>query len=331
MSNKPRLDRARALAEAHPELQQFGQSNDDDVWNGKTACTHTVCQFLMLVWHGKKLTLNDVNTMAGMPKNATNSFGKPRGMVAPELRAFLKAADIPMVIKYGLPFEKLLSFSDRGPVFYGMRYGSAPRCKRPGVSPKPNGFALAFDGAGTTQKGIDDIRHAVVMLGYLNHRDAAGTVTRTDVFRKEPNHGSPARPERPPYDQISAGQAKREYVDYHAVLGNKLYAAVPIRELQVSQEATDMPGLRVVDLKPLGGFAVIRGNDHAAIQLADRERIKLPANDCKQIIAEGRLDPPLDNVPGDRSSVVLVGNEAAVLLKSDIEILPECPPHLGPN
>ncbi|HET9456087.1 MAG TPA: hypothetical protein VFO78_02005, partial [Candidatus Limnocylindrales bacterium] len=76
MSEKPRLDRLRALAEANLKLQQFGQSNDDEVHDGRTACTHVVCQFLSLAWNGTIPTLNEVNRMAGMPKNARSAESK---------------------------------------------------------------------------------------------------------------------------------------------------------------------------------------------------------------------------------------------------------------
>jgi hypothetical protein len=142
-----------------------------------------------------------------------------------ELEAFFRNADIPMKLVFGRSFEKIMKASDRGPVFYGMRYGSAPRRKG---TPTENGFARPFPPLrrGATQVGSPETRHAVVMLGYLHRRDASGTLIATDVFRKEPNHGSPSRPEKPPFDKIFAHQAKREYEDYHDRLGLDLYAAV---------------------------------------------------------------------------------------------------------
>ena len=50
-----------------------------------------------------------------------------RGMVQSELETFLKNAKIPMKVVRGLAFKALLEASKNGPVFYGMRYGSAPR------------------------------------------------------------------------------------------------------------------------------------------------------------------------------------------------------------
>ncbi len=227
MSEKPRLDHAIKVArDNRRRLQQHRQADDDLVHDGTTACTHVICQYLALVWHDKFFTLNEVNEMAEMPPNATNQDGRPRGMLAPELKAFFKNADIPMVVRYDRPFEDLLKTSKRGPVFYAIRYGSAPRLKD---TPTENGFARPFPPLrrGATQVGSASTRHAAVMLGFLERHDADGNVTATNVYRKEPNHGSASRPERPPFDVIFGHQARREYEDYRDKLDQRLYAAWP--------------------------------------------------------------------------------------------------------
>jgi hypothetical protein len=318
MSDKPLLDRVLALAEANPQLQQFGQppNEDDEVWHGKTACTHTVCQMLNLVWNGEKLSLNQVNRMAGMPKNATSEKGKPRGMRPPEFRRFLQAAGIPMVLRFGLPFGELLKASNRAPVFYAMRYGSAPRKS----ADRPNG---------SSQRGgkeIDDIRHAVLMLGFLEIPGRNGGPSRIEVFRKEPNHGSPNRRERPPYDTLSDREARIEYEDYHKLLRNPLYAALPTRALPLagaSLAEADMPGLTVTDLQPFTGFATVVDGTRSAVQIADRQFIRLPAGTEKRVFATGKLVPRLKGPPGDRTNVVLIGDEAAILLRMDVVLKTE--------
>lgn len=226
MSTKPRLDKAIAYANSNPRMQQFGQSNDNYVWDGKTACTHTICQFLALLWKKKAYTLNQVNSLAGMPVNARDSAGRPRGMNNTELARFFSRVGLPYSIKYGLTFEQLLVASNRGPVFYAMRYGSAPDWRgKAGADGIPNGYAIHN---GRTQfSGFENGRHAVLLLGYLPVRNSAGTIIAYRAYRKEPNHGSPARPERPPFDTITTGQAKTEYLHYKSILGNALYAAIP--------------------------------------------------------------------------------------------------------
>ena len=226
MTEKPRLDRLIELAKQHRELQQFGQRRDGKVHNGMTACTHTVCQFLFLYWKNDLISLNKVNTLAGMDDNVRNADGEPRGMVPDEVQRFFRKTGIPMVLKFNRPFGQILAASDRGPVMYAMRYGSAPR--RSDLPDLGFGFARPKR-RGATQSGANKMRHAVMLLGYLDRMDADGKLNHRDVFRKDPNHGSGARPERPPFDIILGRQARREYEDYRDRLGNALYAAVPSR------------------------------------------------------------------------------------------------------
>lgn len=308
MSSKPRVDRLRALAESHLQLQQFGQRDDDEVHDGKTACTHTVCQFLSLAWNGTIPSLNEVNRMAGMKPNPRNDKGEPRGMVRSEFERFIKAARIPMEVRLGLPFSALMKAADDGPVFYAMRYGSAPKKTKK----HPNG---------TTQTGkkTSNMRHAVVMLGHLKNGNGV------EVYRKEPNHGSAARPERPPYDTISDRQARIEYEDYKTKLGNTLYAALPTRQLPVlgsfaAPVLLPPPPLVVTNLVAFSGLATIRGDGHFAVQIADREFIALADGTTKRVVAIGKLKPRLPGPPGDRTNVVVVGDEAAILLRADITL-----------
>jgi len=313
MADNAIRDRLLALAEANLQLQQHGQMNDNLVHDGRTACTHTVCQFLSLAWNGTIPTLNEVNKLAGMPPNATAMDGKPRGMRQSEFETFLKNAKIPMKVVRGMAFKNVLAASNNGPVFYGMRYGSAPARTKS----HPNG---------TTQKGGKEVlncRHAVVLLGFRTFPAKNGQPARTEVYRKDPNHGSKNRPEKPPYDTLSDRQARIEYEDYHAKLGQSLYAAVPTRSMQVigafkkAAPATPPP-LVLTALRPFDGTAEIDGDGHFAVQLADREFVALGAGLKKDVVALGRLSPRLPGPAGDRTNVALVGDEAAILLRADI-------------
>jgi hypothetical protein len=315
MSDKPILDRLRHLAEIHRELQQFGQPDDDLVHAGKTACTHTICQFLSLAWNGTVPTLNEVNRIAGMPNNAVDALGKPRGMRPSEFQTFLTKAKIPMQVVRGLPFPKMFAASDNGPVMYGMRYGSAPvRTKM-----HPNG---------ATQKDVPNIRHAVVLLGFLSSPGAGGGPERIDAFRKEPNHGSPNRPERPPYDTISAHQVHVEYEDYRKRLGEPLYAAIPTRKLKVNgapppRRPAQPPPLVLVGLEAFSGTATVKGDNHSAVQLSDQTFIHLPSGTVKRVVALARLEPRLEGPARDRTHVALVsdaGDQAAIFLRADITL-----------
>jgi hypothetical protein len=78
--------------------------------------------------------------------------------------------------------------------------------------------------------------------------------------------------------------------------------------------------LIVTKLRARAGVATVKaGPKRAAVQVADREYFWFNPGDQKRYVAEGVLVPPLDNNPGDRSSVFLVGDEAAVFLKMDVD------------
>jgi hypothetical protein len=235
---KARLSRAVKVANDNPWLQQFGQSNDDAAFNGSTACTHVVCQYLALLWKGKRYTINEVNNLAGMPYRATklvNGFRVPRGMNNLEFQRFCDRVGLPYVVRFGLSFETVLTYSNKAPVFYGNRYGSEPRKKGArynGVTAKPP-FA-DLHGATQLTGSLINGRHAVVILGYRSIiSDISGKVVAYRAWRKDPNHGSPSRPERPPFDLIKTTQAKQEYLDYTDVSSSRVYCALPTRSLPV--------------------------------------------------------------------------------------------------
>jgi hypothetical protein len=228
---KPALTRAITVAEANPWCQQFGQDHDDAVSNGQTACTHTVCQFLALLWFGQHLTLNQVNKLAGMPYQPVKN-GRARGMNNLELQRFFDATGLPYVVRFGLPFETLLTWSNRAPVFYGDRYGTEPTQKGfvyHGVHAKPP-YAAA-NGATQLTGSLINGRHAVLLLGYRSIISSSGKVVGYRAWRKDPNHGSSARPEKPPFDLIKTTEAKAEYLAYRGISGGRLYAALPTRSL----------------------------------------------------------------------------------------------------
>ena len=218
----PRDVKVRSFLEHHRGLQQFGQQDDDEVWGGRTACTHTCWQLVTLLWTGKRLTLNQVNRRAGMPRNATGSTGRPRGMRISDQLRFVRAMDLPYIYKAGLSMDRIEELAKRGPIVYGTRYGSQPSWKgRRGAEPP---YARKY---GRTQfTGADNIRHAVLLGIVREVTSASGQTIRTEYLRRDPNHGSPARPERPPYDIINPRQARREYHDIQKVDGS-LFAFVP--------------------------------------------------------------------------------------------------------
>lgn len=227
----PRDRKIRRAFEAD-RRQQFGQTNDSWVWDGATACTHTCWQKLLKLWKGLTYSLNSVNTLAGMPRNAVNDRDRPRGMTIAESKRLVARTGLPYVYKANPTIAQIRTYGQRGPVLYGVRYGSVPE-KRGFVyrgqraDGRPNGFARVN---GKTQlSGAEGIRHACLYLADRRIETSAGAYVRTEILRFEPNHGSPSRPERPPYDVISLAQLEREYRDYPG----ERFAFVPTRYVPV--------------------------------------------------------------------------------------------------
>lgn len=244
---KPILERVIDFANVHADIQQFGQADDDQVWGGATACTHTIWQFLILLWTGHRLTLNQVNTLAGMPPNARDARGNPRGMNSNEVTTLIRAINmrygtvqepepLPYVVVFGETYETMLSYSNRAPVFKAIAYGKSPSWRGyvyNGITAKAP-FAYL---AGRTQLGAN-FRHADLLLGYRSVLNADGTIAYFHEWKKDPNHGSRARPERPPFEIIKTTEGKAEYLAYAADWGLRLYGAVPKRALPTGVPAS---------------------------------------------------------------------------------------------
>ncbi len=102
---------------------------------------------------------------------------------------------------------------------------------------------------------------------------------------------------------------------------SRLFYAVA-RKPMLPDTGTEEPmPLVLTNLRARTGTATVKaGAKRAAVQLADREYFWFSPGFQKHYIAEGTLVPPLDANPGDRSSVVLIGDEAAVFLKMDVDL-----------
>lgn len=218
-------------------VHQFGQADDARTNNGATGCTDTCLQWLFFLWTGVKLTHNDIRRLAGFPP-AT------RGLYPTEVARVIKALGLPYHVHVGtrtrvvggITMYPSLSAHDvrektkLGPVIYGHEYASHPDWRGyhlGGVASdgKPNGFARPLGQAGHTQKTWNGA-HAATILG------VATSPTQPDkVYVTEPNHNSPARPEKPTYDVMTVVQFDRAYNSYHDRLGRFLYAIVPTRAL----------------------------------------------------------------------------------------------------
>ena len=203
-----------AFMAAHP-FQQFGQTGDVSTFNGATGCTHTDLQKLILALTGRMYSHDEISQVAGYPWPANNPTRRGLRFANNSTNEVMR-----VVRKFGLPYEpyfydgplnaavwaRVGQAASVGPVMLAEKYSHHPerRGYRYNGTPadgKPNGYALLN---GKTQlTGAEDIAHAVLLVAYWQS-STQGWID--DVF--DPNHGSPARPEKPPYDRVTSKQVQ---------------------------------------------------------------------------------------------------------------------------
>lgn len=191
---------------------QFGQPKASLVSN--SGCTDTCIQMIVLLAKDKNVSLNEVRARSGCKPNmpmstaqalrALGSFGLPY-----QPRTDLQAAAMLQLVR------------ERGPVILCEKYWAHPQWKDytymgrtlrgaakndNGVFVRP-GYSRPLRRSGLTQWTFRG-GHAV-LVGTDTHEDD----THWGVVR-DPNHNSPARPERPAYDLISLPQLNRMLNSY---------------------------------------------------------------------------------------------------------------------
>ena len=220
---------ARRASAPHGASQQFGQPNDSTTFNGATACTHVVLQWIIWRIRGQWPTIDQISKAAGYPPPSSNP--KRRGLTTTEVKRVISHYGLPYRIVRGAKAADVWHASKRGLVGFGHIYGWWPEWKgyRYGAitaDGRPNGYATPTGKAGRTQlSGFNNGRHFGLLMGYAV--DPKGP----DLgYAWEPNHGSSARPERPPYDRMTYRQWKAAYESFQKVGGVLTYALVPTRE-----------------------------------------------------------------------------------------------------
>ena len=188
---------------------QFGQPDDSLVKEGEVACADTCIQLTVLLVKGKRVSLDKVRQRSGAPQDipltrdqalrALHSFGLP--YVA---RSDLGAAGILQVAR------------ERGPVIICEKYWAHPQWKGYSYAGKTlNG--LAKNGSGRTVRPGFARPAKKSGLTQWTFRDGHAVLAAADGwegqehvgFIRDPNHNSPARPERPAYDIVSMAQLDR--------------------------------------------------------------------------------------------------------------------------
>lgn len=218
-----RLEKAIALRRAVP-FQQFGQSNDELTNNGATGCTDTCLQFISRLWDKGIWTHNQIRRKVGHSDRST-------GLTPSEVAAFCRSVRLPYTVRIGssqVTASQMLAYSRRGPVLVGEMYSHHPEWKGYRYDGRvadglPNGFARPYEKAGKTQLSGFYGRHAIVLLGYTDS---------DHVYVMEPNHGSGARPEKPPFDVLTIEQFRALVAAYKRSTGST-YCFIPTKYLPV--------------------------------------------------------------------------------------------------
>lgn len=208
------LSRAIALRKANP-FGQFGQSNDSLSNNGATGCTDTVLQFILKLVKNGWQTHNQIRQKVGHRNPLT-------GLNSSEVGAWFRAMGLPYTVKFNLTVDQMLALSrSRGPVFIAEMYSAHPHWHGyRGATGRPNGYAHPSGAAGRNQFTWGG-RHAILLLGYTSS---------SAVYVMEPNHNSPARPQKVAYDVISVAQLRVLVAAWKRNTGNT-YCAYPTKAL----------------------------------------------------------------------------------------------------
>jgi len=236
MSRPARLEKARQRRINNP-YQQFGQPHDAFTANGATGCTHTVLQFLAALWLERWVTHDELSKMVGYPNQSKVAPGKRRGLRPSEVQCFCDEIGLPYRVVTDVTYEDVLRFTARGPVGFGHSYSRWPewrgfRYRGVKADGHPNGFATPDRKAGRTQLIGFDPPNARGKGGDAHFGLVLGVNTETStVFAWEPNHGSSARPERPPYDCMTVVQFKGVFNSYATILKRSTYALMPTKSL----------------------------------------------------------------------------------------------------
>lgn len=180
----------------YPARFQFGQAGAP--CGGASCCTDTCIQMLGEYWKEKTYTLSEIRKLA----QAKTSFNESpcTGINAIEALNALAAMGITWYRgATNIDASFVATKSVLGPVLVGVAGGSYPndvhgKCGQ--VNKAEHGGRTQCDFVGA---------HAVLALRYQKHV-ATGVTTHWDFVTRDPNHNSPARPEKPTFDRITLAQ-----------------------------------------------------------------------------------------------------------------------------
>lgn len=175
----------------YPPRFQFGQTGAP--CNGKSACTDTCLQMLIEYWTEKIYTLKQIRYISKNPDPC-------EGNNPTEIKRVIDYFKLPYQYVSGIDasfiMKKTAEFG--APVLLGVGYGKYPNNKNYCGPIKAEGWGrndCGFTGA-----------HGVLLIRYQKHLNADGTILHWDVIMRDPDHNSPSRPSKPPYDKFTSTQ-----------------------------------------------------------------------------------------------------------------------------
>lgn len=180
---------------SYPARFQFGQSGAP--CGGSSCCTDTCIQMIVEYYKEKTYSLATIRRLA---QTGTSYNEAPcTGINSVEV---LNALNRLGIHHYRVAKGVDANFVKRkvaiGPVLVGVHYGSYP-------TKKGKCYSRGIKNAEISGKTDCPFRgaHAVLAIGQRPHLHSDGTFAHTDFFTRDPDHHSPARPEKPAYDRIT--------------------------------------------------------------------------------------------------------------------------------
>lgn len=207
---------------------QFGQPKDSLVDGGAVACTDTCIQLIKLMVDGRRVSLDKVRRLSGGPTDGSRGLRSSEALRAmrklglPYTTANLtarQAMDISRTLGPVIVAEAYWAHPQwMGSTYMGTRAGRFARDAR--GKRRWVGYAKPLREAGKTQLTGFDGGHADLLV-WANKRTA---------FVRDPNHNSPARPERPAWDELTVKQLDRMLDSFVALAGARV-CYVPARKV----------------------------------------------------------------------------------------------------
>jgi hypothetical protein len=222
---------------------QFGQANQELVMSGgkSVGCGDTSVQLAVRIIKDKKVSLNRVRRASG----AIHYTGySSNSQLLKAFRAF------------GIEYRDALNLtpamvktcaSKYGPVLMLYTYGWHPEWQGythggRTADGEPNGYSRPLG-----KSGRNDMFFGTPVTGVTGknggHWATVCTIWRDDFIVRDSNHNSPARPERPAWDKLTAAQMSKMLTSRGKVGGYNI-CLVPKRYAVSLVAAQDMAGLR---------------------------------------------------------------------------------------